>query len=77
MPKRAPKHPGTPGHGRPQAPKPAKPQRERVNFYVDPDTMRILDNLVESMPDLDNRSAGLRFLARWYERTAQGSDAAS
>jgi hypothetical protein len=74
MPKRARKHPGTPGHGRP---KHAKPRRERVNFYVDLPTMKILDSVVKSNPELDSRSAAVRFLARWYDRAAQGKDVTS
>lgn len=65
MTKRAPKHP-----------KQARPQRKKMQFYVDPSTVTILDNLVKSLPELDNRSAAIRYLARWYDR-AQGEDLAS
>jgi hypothetical protein len=66
MPKRARKHP-----------KHTKPQRERVNFYVDSITMKILDSLVKTNAELDSRSAAIRYVVRWYERAAQGNDAAS
>ena len=75
MPKPARKHPGASGHGRPR--QPARPQKARVNFYVDTGTVKILDNLVKTQPELDNRSAAVRFLARWYDRAAQGKDVSS
>lgn len=67
MPKPASKHPS----------KTAKPHKERVNFSVDAGTMKILDRLVKAQPELDSRSAAIRYLARWYDRTAQGEDVAS
>ncbi len=75
MPKRARKHPGAQGPAKPA--KPARPHRERVNFYVDAGTVTILDNLVKSLPELDSRSAAIRYLARWYERAAEGDDVTS
>ena len=60
-----------------KTPKPPRVHRERVNFYVDLATVRILDNLVKTQPELENRSAAVRFLARWYDRAAQGPDATS
>jgi len=60
---------------RSKTPKPPRVHRERVNFYVDLATVKILDNLVKTQPELENRSAAVRFLARWYDRAAQGPDA--
>jgi hypothetical protein len=66
MPKPASKHPGTPEHGRPGSP---KVHKERVNFYVDLATVKILDDLVEAMPEIENRSAAVRYLAREHGTT--------
>jgi hypothetical protein len=74
MPKRARKHPGEQGHSRPR---PARPHKERVNFSVDAGTMKILDKLVKVQPELDSRSAAIRYLARWYDRMAEGKDVIS
>jgi hypothetical protein len=71
MPKRARKHPGA--QGAPRPPRPARPHRERVNFYVDDNTVQVLDSLVNDTPEIENRSAAIRYLARWYEMTAQGN----
>ena len=60
------------------APKKSKartPHRARVNFYVDPDTVKVLDMLVNEIPDIENRSAAIRYLARWYEMTAHDREA--
>jgi hypothetical protein len=46
-----------------------------VNFYVDPDTVKVLDMLVNEIPDIENRSAAIRYLARWYEMTAHDREA--
>ena len=66
MPKPAPKHS-----------KPAKLRRKKMQFYVDPSTVKILDKLVRTMPELDNRSAALRYAMSWYDRAAEGKDATS
>lgn len=57
---------------RTKAPKPPRVHKERVNFYVDLATVKILDNLVSVMPELENRSAALRFLARQYGTAPRG-----
>ena len=56
----------------PKRPKPARPHRARVNFYVDDETVATLDNLVNQTPEIENRSAAIRYLARWYEQTSRG-----
>jgi hypothetical protein len=60
-----------------QAPKKAKsskPPRERQNVYLDAPTIKILNNLVTQTPEIENRSAAIRYLARWYEMTSHGSE---
>lgn len=59
---------------RTKTPKPPRVHKERVNFYVDLATVKILDNLVKAKPELENRSAAVRFLAREYG-TAPGGKA--
>ena len=56
----------------PKKAKPSRPHRARVNFYVDPATVEVLDNLVNDTPEIENRSAAIRYLARWYEQTSRG-----
>lgn len=75
MPKPARKHPGSPGHARPR--RPARPQMERVNFYIDTSGLKILDKLVRTTPELDNRSAAFRYVLRWFDRAAEGKDVSS
>jgi hypothetical protein len=50
----------------PKKPKSSKPHRARVNFYVDDATVKVLDSLVNETPEIENRSAAIRYLARWY-----------
>jgi hypothetical protein len=59
---------------RTKTPKPPRVHKERVNFYVDLETVKILDNMVKMKPELENRSAAVRFLARQYG-TAPGAKA--
>jgi hypothetical protein len=59
---------------RTKTPKPPRVHKERVNFYVDLETVKILDNMVKAKPELENRSAAVRFLARHYG-TAAGAKA--
>lgn len=61
----------------PRKSKPSRTRKERFEFYIDASTVETLDNLVKATPELENRSAALRFLARWYDRMSQGKDAAS
>jgi hypothetical protein len=56
-------------------PAPAKPPRARVNFYVDDSTVKVLDALVNDTPEIENRSAAIRYLARWYDITSHGREA--
>lgn len=57
---------------RTKTPKPPRVHKERVNFYVDLATVKILDNLVSAMPELENRSAAVRYVVRQYGTTPRG-----
>ncbi len=43
-----------------------KKKREsgRVQVYLDPITLRRLDSIVKQVPDIDNRSAAIRYASR-------------
>jgi hypothetical protein len=56
-----------------QIPRPAKVHKERLNFYVDLETVEILDDLVTDTPEIENRSAALRYLARLYKQSGSAS----
>jgi hypothetical protein len=46
---------------------PAKPRRERLNISVDQDTLRVLQEVQKTIPEIDGPSAAVRYLARCYE----------
>ena len=44
-------------------------RRPRVNTTLDPETIRRLDLVVALVPDVEGRSAAIRYLARTWEES--------
>ena len=51
-----------------KVPKAPKVHRERINVFVDLETIKTLDSLV-MRHEVENRSAAVRYLARMYKRS--------
>jgi hypothetical protein len=55
----------------PKIPRPPKTHKERINVYMDLETITILDDLVIQLPEIETRSAAVRYLARMYKLSAR------
>jgi hypothetical protein len=50
-----------------KVPPPPRVHKERINIYMDLETVTILDDLVLKLPEIETRSAAVRYLARMYK----------
>jgi len=59
----------------PKKVKSSRPPRARQNVYLDARTLKILDDVTSETPEVENRSAAIRYLCRWYDMTSHGRGA--